>query len=46
MKTQRRRSRGICQNFLQANAGGGLQSIGQAMKEAWDGIANDKGASH
>lgn len=33
---------GICQNFLQANAGGGLQSIGQAMKAAWDGIANDK----
>lgn len=37
---------GICQNFLQANAGGGLQSIGQAMKEAWDGIANDKELSH
>ena len=33
---------GICQSFLQANAGGGLQSIGQAMKAAWDGIANDK----
>ena len=33
---------GICQNFLQASAGGGLQSVGQAMKAAWDGIANDK----
>ena len=33
---------GICQNFLQASAGGGLQSIGQAMRAAWDGIANDK----
>ena len=33
---------GICQSFLQASAGGGLQSIGQAMKAAWDGIANDK----
>ena len=33
---------GICQNFLRASAGDGLQSIGQAMKSAWDGIANDK----
>ena len=33
---------GICQNFLQASAGGGMKTIGQAMKAAWDGIANDK----
>lgn len=33
---------GICQSFLQASAGGGLQSIGQAMKAAWDGLANDR----
>ena len=33
---------GICQSFLQASAGGGLRSIGQAMQTAWDGIANDK----
>ena len=32
----------ICQSFLQTNSGGGLQTIGQAMKAAWDGIANDK----
>ena len=33
---------GICQNFLQQSAGGGLQTIGQAMTAAWDSLANDK----
>ena len=33
---------GICQNFLQVSAGGGLQTIGQAMTAAWDSLANDK----
>lgn len=32
---------GICQNFLQASAGSGMKTIGQAMTSAWDGIAND-----
>ena len=32
---------GICQNYLQANAGG-LKSISQAMHAAWDGLANDR----